>query len=79
MVEGMRRHEVAAMQNPPGATAPQGSPLNYDDVVRDRKAQEQRLQGFAGEMNRLYARYRELEEQKRPLLDQLNELTQQRR
>lgn len=79
MVEGMRRHEMDAMRNPPGATAPLGPPPNYDDVVRDRKAQEQRLQGFASEMNRLYARYRELEEQKRPLLDQLSDLTLQRR
>ena len=79
MVEAMRRYELEAMRNPPGAAAPLGPPPNYADVIRDRQAQEQRLQGFGSEMNRLYARYRELDAQKRSLLDQLNELTQQRR
>ena len=57
---------------------PPAAPPNYDDVVRDRQAREYRLQDYASQMDRLYAYYRELEEQKRRLLDQLAVLTAQR-
>ena len=78
MVQEMRRNERQELSNPMQVYTPPASPPNYDDVVRDRQAREYRLQDYARQMDRLYARYRELEEQKRQLLDQLADLTAQR-
>ncbi len=79
MVEGMRRVETEAMQAVPGANAPPGSAPSYDDMVRERKAREQRLQGYVDDLARLYARHRELDDRKRVLLDQIQELSAPRR
>ena len=46
--------------------------------MRDKQARESRLHYYASQMDQLYARYRELEDQKRPLLEQLAELSAQR-
>ena len=78
MVQEMRRSERQELLDPMQVYTPPASPPNYDDVVRDRQAREYRLQDYASQMDRLYARYRELEEQKRRLLDQLAVLTAQR-
>jgi hypothetical protein len=53
-------------------------PQNYDDQVREQQARQDRQDRYRDEANRLYDRYRELEEQKRPLLERLNELAQER-
>ena len=78
MVQEMRRNERQELSNSMQVYTPPASPPNYDDVVRDRQAREYRLQDYASQMDRLYAYYRELEEQKRRLLDQLANLTAQR-
>jgi len=79
VVEEMRRSEQQSLQYSAQANTAPPTPPNYDDIVREKQARESRLQSYASEMDRLYARYRELEEQKRPLLDQLTDLTRQRR
>ncbi|RPI44798.1 MAG: hypothetical protein EHM59_11885 [Betaproteobacteria bacterium] len=78
MVQEMRRNERQELLNPVQVYTPPASPQNYDDVVLDRQAREYRLRDYAIQMDRLYARYRELEEQKRRLLDQLSDLNSQR-
>jgi hypothetical protein len=50
---------------------------NYDDVRREEEARAQRIRDYQYELDRLYLRYRELDEQKRPLLDALSALAQQ--
>ena len=79
MVREMRGLEVEAMQNAFGASAYPNPPPGYDEVMRDKRVREERQATYASEMNRLYARYRELEEAKRPLGEQLQELLRQRR
>ncbi len=78
MVQEMRRSALQEMQGATQAYTPPSSPPNYDDVQREREARDARLQGYSAEMDRLYARYQELEEQKRPLLDELADLTGRR-
>jgi hypothetical protein len=78
MVQEMRRNERQALSNSMQGNPPAGPPPNYDDVVRERQARENRLQDHEREMDRLYARYRELEEQNRRLLNQLAELVARR-
>jgi hypothetical protein len=52
-------------------------PPNYDDVVRAQMEREQRIQHYTDELKGLSARYLELEEQRKELLEQIRELKQQ--
>jgi chromosome segregation ATPase len=77
MAQELRRNAERQMQPLPLYGLPTSSP-NYDDVKRDEAARAQRVKDLQNEVDRLYARYRELEEQKKPLLEQLSALAQQR-
>ena len=79
MIQEMRRTELEQIQQSALVYTPEPTPPNYDDMVREKQAREARLQGYQYELDRLYARYRELEEQKRPLLDELAQLAPPRR
>src|SRR5262245_46307344 len=79
MVKAIRRNERQELQNPPQAYVPPMSIRSYDDVVRDRQARGYRLYYYTSQLDQLYGRHRELEEQKRPLLEQLAGLVAQRR
>lgn len=50
-------------------------PLSYDDNVRLQRERQERIEQYTRDLKRYYARYAELGEQKRALLDQLIELT----
>jgi hypothetical protein len=79
MVQELRRGELQQSVQSSLVYTPEPTPPNYDDRVREREAREARMQRYADELDRLYARYRDLEEQKRPLLDELAQLAAQRR
>ena len=79
MIQEMRRAELQQIEHSALVYTPDPTPPNYDDVVREKEAREARLQRYQDELDRLYARYRELEEQKRPLLDELAQLATGRR
>ena len=76
MAQELRRSElqIQPLQN---FNVP-ATPPNYDDVKREQQARAQRMRDLQSEIDRLYARYREIEEQKRPLLETLSALAQQR-
>ena len=81
MIQELRRAELEAQYPQIIQNSPQyemGSPPNYDDVVRQKNEREYRIKQYTGDLNRMYARYRELEDQKRAILDRLNALVQQR-
>jgi hypothetical protein len=76
MVQELRRSEERNAFQLPGTTV--GSqPPSYDDQQRVADARQQRMYDLQAEGDRLYARYRELEEQKRGLLDTLGALALQ--
>jgi hypothetical protein len=82
MTQELRRTEIQAqypqvIQNSPDY-AMANPPPNYDDVVRQRSERDERIKQYTDDLNRMYARYREIEEQKKVLLNRLNELAQQR-
>ena len=82
MIQELRRTELQAqypqvIQNSPDY-AMANPPPNYDDVVRQKAEREYRIKQYTEDLNRMYARYRELEDQKKTLLDRLNALAQQR-
>jgi predicted nucleic acid-binding Zn-ribbon protein len=80
MVQELRRTELAR----PDPFAPQPNvgiappPQDYNELQRRREARENRIKELTTELDRLYARYQELEEQKRPLLERLGELARTR-
>jgi hypothetical protein len=80
MVQEMRRSEerLALQRLPVYRLSPLTPPPSVDDLQRDENARTQRMNELQSEGDRLYARYRELEEQKRPLLDTLSALAQTR-
>jgi chromosome segregation ATPase len=78
MVQELRRQAMQQARQPEQVSRPSTSPQNYDDMVREQQAQQDREQRYQYEADRLYDRYRELEEQKKPLLERLNELAQER-
>ena len=87
MVQELRRNETQV--NPPQAvlnTSPaqdsytmggmnSNPPLSYDENVRLQRERQERIQQYTRDLNDLYSRYSELEEQKRAVLGQLMELT----
>jgi hypothetical protein len=77
MVQELRRSEERQMQ-PLQSYTPPATPPSYDDVKREEEARAERVKEYQYELDRLYARYRELEEQKKPLLEELSELAQRR-
>jgi hypothetical protein len=81
MIQELRRTELEAQYPLVIQNSPQyemGSPPNYDDVVRQKNEREYRMKQYTDQLNGLYARYQEIENQKRALLEQLNSLAQQR-
>jgi hypothetical protein len=77
MVQELRRSDQAQVQ-PLQSYTPPATPPNYDDVKREEEARAERIKEYQYELDRLYARYRELEEQKKPLLEELSALAQLR-
>lgn len=78
MLQEMRRAELQQVYQQGQTYTPPATPPNYEDLVREKNAHEQRLQQYSEEIDRLYARYRELDAQKQPLLEALSELALQR-
>jgi type II secretory pathway pseudopilin PulG len=80
MVQELRRAELAR----PDPFAPQPNvgiappPQDYNELQRQRESRESRIRDLTAELDRLYARYQELEDQKRPLLERLGELSRGR-
>jgi uncharacterized protein involved in exopolysaccharide biosynthesis len=77
MTQELRRTELA--RSDPFAPKPNVGiappPLDYNELQRLREAREQRIKDLSAELERLYARYQELEAQKGSLLNRLGELT----
>jgi hypothetical protein len=80
MVQELRRAELArydpfAPQPYTGIAPP---PQDYNELLRQREQRESRIKELSAELERLYARYQELEDQKRALLEQMGELARGR-
>jgi predicted nucleic acid-binding Zn-ribbon protein len=79
MIQELRRTELQA-ENPQvihNSTdySMANPPPNYDDLVREKTGREYRIKQYTDDLNRVYARYSDLDAQRKLLLDRLNELT----
>ena len=83
MIQELRRNEIQDSQplTAQGYLTMGGvkdaPPASYDDNIRLQRERTERIQQYSRDLNQLYARYAELGNQKRALLDQLTELAQQ--
>ena len=78
MTQELRRFELqSSTLNVPQIFGPGVPPPNFEDVVSARAARDERLRRYGEELDRLYARYREIDEQKRALLAELTAPPQQ--
>lgn len=80
MTKELRRIEVQE-GSPPMAQHPYGldintPPPNYDDVLQAQVEREEHIQQYTSDLRRLFARFLELEGQKKLLLMQIRELEQ---
>jgi hypothetical protein len=80
MLQDLRRSEIQDIT--PLVTQDMGGvkdmpPITYDDSVRIQRERKERFQQHSRELDRLYARYSELGEQKKALLEQLRELAKE--
>ena len=49
---------------------------NYNDLMQSKQERDQRIEKYTADLNRLYARYNELENEKQTILEQINSLEQ---
>ncbi len=82
MLKEQRRIEVQQSSLPIQQQQPYGSniytpPPNYYDVLRQQAARELRIQQYTGQMMELSDRYFELENQRRMIIRQIDELQKQ--
>ncbi|HET7061131.1 MAG TPA: hypothetical protein VFI43_03025 [Nitrosospira sp.] len=76
MLQEMRRNEIAGTfpQVLPGGGLSNLPPISYDETVRLQRERQDRLQRYERDLDELYARYAELDEQKKAILDEIVEL-----
>jgi len=79
MIQELRRNELQQMDALPGGgrgmpAVNAGKLIDYDENVRQERARQERLQRYEREIAQSYARFLELGQQKKALLDQINAL-----
>lgn len=74
MIQQLRRANAEPVVPPVGG----GPPGNYDDVVAAKRSQAEREESYARELEELYRRHRELEREKRPIVENLRRLRQEK-
>lgn len=77
MLQELRRHEITQIEQ----ALPTGSDIiisgeapKYEDTARQRKERTERVHRYTDELNELYMRYQETENERQTLIEQLNGL-----
>ena len=78
MVQELRRSEAQQGYQSQLVYTPPITPPNYEDLRAQEDDRQARLRDYKLELDRLYARYKDLEAQKQPLLERISELAQER-
>ena len=82
MIQELRRNEMSepAMTIPQPSTPGQSIPIpNYDDLMQLKQERDRRIEKYTADLNRLYSRYNELENEKQTILEQINSLEQKKK
>lgn len=79
MIQELRRNAMSepSMTVPLPSTPGQSIPIpNYNDLMQSKREREQRIEKYTADLNSLYARHNELENEKQKTLEQINSLEQ---
>ena len=82
MIQELRRNEMSepAITVPQPRTPGQSVPIpNYNDLMQSKQEREQRIEKYTADLNRLYERFSELENEKETILEQINSLEQKKK
>ncbi len=76
MTQELRRNEMMESPDPtpPNFTGKSVPIPNYDDYVQRRIDKDERIQKYTADLDRLYARYKELEGEKEALFEKIRSL-----
>ena len=75
MVQELRRNDASepSMNVPLPSTPGQSIPIpNYNDLMQRQQARQARVNQYSADLDRLYARYQELENEKQQILEQMS-------
>lgn len=78
MIQELRRNEISeapvtAQPNPPSKSIPIPK---YEELIQLQQEKQERIGKYTADLDRLYARYRELEDEKQAIFEQINSLQQ---
>lgn len=79
MIQELRRNDMAEppMNVPLPSTPGQSIPVpNYNNLMQQKQERDQRIEKYTADLNRLYARFTELENEKQVILEQIRSLEQ---
>ena len=79
MIQELRRNDIAepSMNIPLPSTPGQSIPVpNYNNLMQQKQERDQRIEKYTADLNRLYARFTELENEKQDILEQIKSLEQ---
>ena len=79
MIQELRRNDMAEppMNIPLPSTPGQSIPVpNYNNLMQQKQERDQRIEKYTADLNRLYARFTELENEKQVILEQIRSLEQ---
>ena len=78
MIQEMRRNEMAEVPQTlrqPNIPLSQSIPIpNYEDLIQLKEEKQDRIDKYTTDLDRLYARYRELEDEKQTIFEQIRSL-----
>ncbi len=77
MLQELRRHEITQGDEallPQGEVVIGGEIPKYEDMTKRRKERLDRIQRFTSDLDELYARYQDMENERRALIEQLSGL-----
>lgn len=78
MIQELRRNEISESPTlaPPVPSAKSVPVPKYEDLIRLQQERQERIEKYTTDLNRLYARYNELENEKQTILEQIKSLEQ---
>ena len=79
MIQELRRNDMAEppMNVPLPSTPGQSIPVpNYNNLMQQKQERDQRIEKYTADLNRLYTRFTELENEKQVILEQIRSLEQ---
>ena len=79
MIQELRSNDIAEppMNIPLPSTPGQSIPVpNYNNLMQQKQERDQRIEKYTADLNRLYARFTELENEKQDILEQIKSLEQ---